>query len=79
MPTPDNSKLFGELGLPQIAQIGFAVRDLEAAIAFYEPLFGPFKRAPRSSPGRRHRIKVRRAAPTSSRSLSAIPAMSKSN
>jgi catechol 2,3-dioxygenase-like lactoylglutathione lyase family enzyme len=37
---------FGELGLPQIAQIGFAVRDLDAAIAFYEPLFGPFKRAP---------------------------------
>jgi catechol 2,3-dioxygenase-like lactoylglutathione lyase family enzyme len=37
---------FGDLGLPQIAQIGFAVRDIDAAIAFYEPLFGPFKRTP---------------------------------
>lgn len=41
-----NRKLFGELGLPQIAQIGFVVRDLEQSIALYEPLFGPFKRAP---------------------------------
>ena len=28
-----NRKLFGDLGLPQIAQIGFAVRDLDASIA----------------------------------------------
>ena len=31
-----------QLGLPQIAQVGFVVRDLRAAIARYEPLFGPF-------------------------------------
>jgi len=32
------------LGLPRVAQIGYVVRDLDAAIALYDPLFGPFKR-----------------------------------
>ncbi|MDX1732876.1 MAG: VOC family protein [Halioglobus sp.] len=31
-----------ELDLPQMDQVGFVVRDLEAAIAQYEPMFGPF-------------------------------------
>lgn len=30
------------LGLPQIDQIGFVVRDLQDAMKRYEPLFGPF-------------------------------------
>ncbi len=30
------------LGLPPVYQIGFVVRDLDAALAKYEPLFGPF-------------------------------------
>jgi methylmalonyl-CoA/ethylmalonyl-CoA epimerase len=34
---------FKSLGLPQVAQIGFVVRHLEAAIKLYEPLFGPFR------------------------------------
>ena len=31
------------VGLPRVAQIGYVVRDLEAAIRLYDPLFGPFK------------------------------------
>jgi len=34
---------FGMLGLPQVAQVGYVVRDLQAAIKLYEPLFGPFR------------------------------------
>ena len=30
------------LGLPPVYQVGFVVRDLDAALAKYEPLFGPF-------------------------------------
>jgi len=30
------------LGLPDLDQVGFVVRDLEQALALYEPLFGPF-------------------------------------
>lgn len=30
------------LDLPQMDQVGFVVRDMEASIAFYEPMFGPF-------------------------------------
>ena len=30
------------LGLPPADQIGFVVRDLDAAMALYDPLFGPF-------------------------------------
>jgi len=31
------------VGLPRVAQIGYVVRDLEAAIRLYDPLFGPFQ------------------------------------
>lgn len=31
-----------ELGLPPVEQVGYVVRDLDAALALYEPLFGPF-------------------------------------
>ncbi len=33
-----------QLGLPPIDQIGFVVRDIEQAVARFEPLFGPFSR-----------------------------------
>jgi methylmalonyl-CoA/ethylmalonyl-CoA epimerase len=31
-----------KLKLPPIDQVGFVVRDMEAALKLYEPLFGPF-------------------------------------
>ena len=31
------------MNLPPIDQVGFVVRNLEAAIALYEPAYGPFK------------------------------------
>jgi catechol 2,3-dioxygenase-like lactoylglutathione lyase family enzyme len=31
-----------KLNLPPIDQVGFVVRDMEAALKLYEPLFGPF-------------------------------------
>ena len=34
---------FGKLGLPQVAQVGYVVRDLEASMKLYDPLFGPFR------------------------------------
>ncbi len=40
-----NPKLKGDLkhlDLPQPDQIGFVVRDLDEAIALYDPVFGPF-------------------------------------
>jgi catechol 2,3-dioxygenase-like lactoylglutathione lyase family enzyme len=33
-----------QLNLPDLDQVGFVVRDLEQALALYEPLFGPFSR-----------------------------------
>lgn len=33
-----------QLELPDLDQVGFVVRDLEQALALYEPLFGPFSR-----------------------------------
>ena len=33
-----------QLGLPPIDQVGFVVKDLDAAMARYGPLFGPFTR-----------------------------------
>lgn len=36
------SSSLAQLGLPPIVQIGHVVRDLGAAIARYEPLYGPF-------------------------------------
>lgn len=35
---------FHTIGLPPADQIGFVVRDLDAAIAHYNPLFGPFRK-----------------------------------
>lgn len=32
------------LKLPDLNQVGFVVRDMEQALALYEPLFGPFSR-----------------------------------
>ena len=34
----------GKVELPPIDQVGYVVRDLEATLARYEPLFGPFTR-----------------------------------
>lgn len=31
-----------QLNLPDLDQVGFVVRNLESALALYEPLFGPF-------------------------------------
>ncbi len=31
-----------QLELPKLDQVGFVVRDLESAMALYEPMFGPF-------------------------------------
>ena len=31
-----------KLDLPQLDQVGFVVRDLEASMAVYAPMFGPF-------------------------------------
>jgi len=36
-PTP-----LANLGLPPVYQVGFVVRDFAAAVAQYQPLFGPF-------------------------------------
>lgn len=33
---------FAEIGLPPVEQVGYVVRDMDAALALYEPLFGPF-------------------------------------
>ncbi|HQR02981.1 MAG: VOC family protein [Proteobacteria bacterium] len=33
-----------DLGLPAADQVGMVVRDLDASIALYDPLFGPFHR-----------------------------------
>ena len=33
-----------KLNLPDLNQVGFVVRDMEQALALYEPLFGPFSR-----------------------------------
>lgn len=32
------------LDLPDLNQVGFVVRDMDTALALYEPLFGPFSR-----------------------------------
>lgn len=36
--------LRAQLDLPRLDQVGFVVRDIEAALALYEPMFGPFSR-----------------------------------
>jgi hypothetical protein len=43
------------LGLPPLVQIGFVVRDLEAAMAQYERLYAPWSRFDGSVPGATYR------------------------
>ena len=40
----EGQHLAAQLGLPQADQIGFVVRDMDAAITLYDPLFGPMKK-----------------------------------
>ena len=44
-----------ELGLPPIDQIGFVVKDIDAAIARYDALFGPFSRMEAEVPAAQYR------------------------
>ncbi len=37
-----NDAIRAALDLPAADQVGFVVRDMDAALALYEPLFGPF-------------------------------------
>jgi len=37
-----NEELREKLDLPQMDQVGFVVKDLDAAVTLYEPMFGPF-------------------------------------
>jgi catechol 2,3-dioxygenase-like lactoylglutathione lyase family enzyme len=37
-----NTELPKELNLPPVNQVGFVVKDIESAIALYQPLFGEF-------------------------------------
>ncbi len=39
-----NSTFQEALNLPPLDQVGFVVKDIDAAVTIYEPLFGPFKR-----------------------------------
>ncbi len=38
----DPASLSAELGLPPIDQVGYVVRDLDAALETFGPIFGPF-------------------------------------
>ncbi|MEM1112619.1 MAG: VOC family protein [Pseudomonadota bacterium] len=42
LPIDSSSDLTSALNLPPCDQVGFVVRNLQSALAFYEPLFGPF-------------------------------------
>lgn len=37
-----NDQVREQLNLPPMDQVGFVVRDLDQAVALYEPMFGPF-------------------------------------
>ncbi len=39
-----NQELLQKLELPQLDQVGFVYRDIDAALALYEPVFGEFSR-----------------------------------
>lgn len=47
-----------QLGLPPIAQLGHVVRDLEASMALYEPLYGPFTTMDGSVQGATYRGRI---------------------
>jgi catechol 2,3-dioxygenase-like lactoylglutathione lyase family enzyme len=40
----ETTRRVGELALPPIDQVGYVVRDLDATLARYDALFGPFTR-----------------------------------
>ncbi len=44
-----------ELGLPPIDQVGFVVKDIDAAVARYDALFGPFSRMEAEVPAAQYR------------------------
>jgi hypothetical protein len=46
----NNAPSLSSLGLPPVAQIGFVVRDIEASIAKYDRLYGPWSRLDGSVP-----------------------------
>lgn len=50
-----DTNFYKSLGLPPIDQIGFVVRDLDAWIARYDALFGPFSRMDGSVQAARYR------------------------
>ena len=50
-----NSPALASLGLPPLAQIGFVVRDIAAAMARYDQLYGPWHRLDGSVPRARYR------------------------
>lgn len=50
-----DTNFYKSLGLPPIDQIGFVVRDLEAWITRYDPMFGPFSRMDGSVASARYR------------------------
>jgi hypothetical protein len=43
------------IGLPPVEQVGYVVRDLDAALAVYGPLFGPFVTMETTTKGARYR------------------------
>ncbi|HET6303880.1 MAG TPA: hypothetical protein VFG80_03795, partial [Myxococcota bacterium] len=43
------------IGLPPVAQLGYVVRSIDASVALYEPLFGPFRRMDGSVQGADYR------------------------
>lgn len=47
-----------QLGLPPIVQLGHVVRDLEASMALYEPLYGPFTTMDGSVQGATYRGRI---------------------
>ncbi len=50
---------FDEIGLPPVEQVGYVVRDLEAALALYQPLFGPFVKMENTTKGANYRGRTR--------------------
>ena len=55
MSTPD---ALAGLGLPPADQVGFVVRDLEASMALYGPMFGPWRTMDGSVPAATYRGRV---------------------
>ena len=47
-----------EIGLPPVEQVGYVVRDMDAALALYGPLFGPFVTMETTTKGANYRGKI---------------------